>query len=481
MKGLFSSVYLVSRIASAVLNLIGVAVFTRLSSRDVYGEYLIGFAYGFIVYGLVIQWLLAAHFGQQSRAHAGRIANAVLMMAVLSIATSLLGIALAVLLGFLSSSVGFGCSVTLIGLAAYFVANEIGRSQLCVIPVAIASLLRSGLTLVFGVIALWKFHTPEALLLALSLAHIAAALSIFVVLRKSIWATGFDMPSRQDYLQIWKYGWPLILAGGAAAASASIDRIVLERFFGAAKVASYGVTLDFIKQSFIIVGESVALSYVSVAKAHHGDGTESEARNMLKLAFATNALLAAFGIVFFLLLGGPLFDILLGKDYVSATNLVPWFAAANACLILRAYYFAQVIYFTRSVRLELISAIVALVASVALSFWLIPIYGVTGAAMAFTFTQVALLLSVLVAPSTRRHMPIDLPRLAILLLASCGTLAVGMLMVLALPTKVSTPGNILLLSVVVGTLLVRWDMFDAGTIWNRLSPFRSRMTGLGPS
>ena len=55
MKGLFSSIYLISRIASAVLNLVAIAVFTRLSSREVYGEYLIGFAYGFIAYGLTIQ------------------------------------------------------------------------------------------------------------------------------------------------------------------------------------------------------------------------------------------------------------------------------------------------------------------------------------------------------------------------------------------------------------------------------------------
>jgi len=477
LKGLFSSIYLISRIASAVLNLIAIAVFTRLSSQEVYGQYLIGFAYGFIAYGLAIQWLLSAHFGQQSREHAGRVANTVIVMAAASVVASLLVIALAVVFGLLPASVGFGCSVILTGLAFYFVANEIGRSQLRVVPVTIASFLRSGLTLVFGSIALWEFHSAESLLLALSLAHIVAALPIFLVLRKSIWAAGFTMPSRQDYLQIWKYSWPLIVAGGAAAVGTSIDRIVLEGFFGAAKIASYGVTLDFIKQSFIIVGESVAISYVSVAKAHHGDGTAGEARDMLKLAFTTTAFLAAFGIVFFLLLGGAIFGILLGKGYLSATNLVPWFAVANACLILRAYYFAQVIYFTRSVMLELISTLVALVVSIALCFWLIPLYGVTGAAMAFTFTQVASLLSVLVAPSTRQHMPIDLPRLAVVVLASCGTLAAGTVAASVLPTEVSTVLNVLLISVVAGTLLVHWDMFDAGTIWRRLSPFRRRVAG----
>ena len=215
MKGLFSSIYLVSRVASAALNLVAIAVFTRLSSREVYGEYLLGFAYGFIAYSLAIQWLLAAHFGQQTRKHAGRVANTVLVMAATSVGLSLIVIALATGLGLLRPSVGFGCAAILTGLAVYFVANEIGRAQLRVVPVTIASFLRSGLTLVFGSIALFLFHTAESLLLALSLAHIAAAVPIFVVLRKSIWADGFTMPLRQDYLGIWKYSWPLILAGGA--------------------------------------------------------------------------------------------------------------------------------------------------------------------------------------------------------------------------------------------------------------------------
>ena len=399
------------------------------------------------------------------------------MMGAMAVAASLLVIGVVVAFGFLPSSIGFGCSVILVGLAVYFLANEIGRSQLRVVPVTIASFLRSGLTLLFGSVALWKFHSSESLLLALSLAHIAAALPIFFVLRRSIWATGFSLPSRQDYLQIWKYSWPLIVAGGAAAVGASIDRIVLEGFFGAEKVASYGVTLDFIKQSFVIVGESVAVSYVSVAKAHHGDGSLTEARDMLKLAFATTALLAAFGIVFFLLLGDAVFGVLLGKDYLSATHLVPWFAIANACLILRAYYFAQVIYFTRSVMLELISTLVALVVGVALIFWLVPVFGVAGAAMAFTLTQVAALLAILVAPSTRRQMPIDLPRLAVLALAAGGTLVVGMTVTAALPMMAAAVVNALMMTVVAGTLLVRWDMFDAGTIWRRLSPFRRQAVG----
>jgi O-antigen/teichoic acid export membrane protein len=468
-KDLFSSIYLLSRIASAVLNLVAIAIFTRLSSQEVYGQYLISFAYGFIVYSLAIQWLISAHFGQQSRQDAGRIATTVVVLAVLSVTLGASLIGLAVAGNFISGTTGFGCAVVLLGLAVYFVASEIGRSQLLVIPVTTAAFLRSGLTLVLGSFALWMFHSAPSLLLAVAVAHILASLPILMALRRSIWRKGFEWPSRASYQQIWLYSWPLILAGGGASVAASVDRIVLERFFGPAEIASYGVILDFIKQSFIIVGESVAISYVSMAKAGHGDGEEEKTKEMLAKAFVTISFLATFGVMFFLLLGKPLFQLLLGKAYLGAMGIIPWLAVANACLILRSYYFAQVIYFTKSARLELISTVVALVISVGLSSWLIPLFAVTGAAAAFTLAQIGALLSILLASSTRQTMPVDFARLSIVVLLAGATLAAGVLIRSALPEGVAAALNLALMITVAGILLVRWDLFDAGIIWRRFS------------
>lgn len=48
-----ASLYLVSRLAAAVLNLVSVAVFTRLATPEVYGGYLVGFATSFVVFGKI--------------------------------------------------------------------------------------------------------------------------------------------------------------------------------------------------------------------------------------------------------------------------------------------------------------------------------------------------------------------------------------------------------------------------------------------
>src|SRR5690606_26943508 len=131
-------------------------------------------------------------------------------------------------------------------------------------------------------------------------------------------------------------------AGGASAVAVSIDRILLSHFAGADDVGAYGATLDFIKQSFIIVGETVAVSYVSLAKFWQGEGDGARSRAALEKASVTVAFLAVFGVTFFLLLGEDLFGVLLGPGYHDALSLVPWLALANAVLMLRSYYFAQV-------------------------------------------------------------------------------------------------------------------------------------------
>ena len=62
---------------------------------------------------------------------------------------------------------------------------------------------------------------------------------------------------------------------------------------------------------------------------------------------------------------------------------------ASILMMFRAYYFGQVIYFTRSSRLEAAAAFATLAAVAALSLLLIPRLGATGAALAFAGGQSA--------------------------------------------------------------------------------------------
>lgn len=465
MKNLFSSIYLVSKVASALVTVLSVALFTRLVSEATYGQYLIGFAFAFIVYGIAAQWLLGAHFGQQSPKEAGKIAAAALVLNGVSTLLGIVALAIGTFVGMIPASMAGPAAILLVGFSSYFLTNELGRAQLLVGPVTIAATLRTVGMFILGGLAAWQFRSAEALLTAIAIAHIVACIPIIVALRRGVWSNGLAWPSRDVYARLWRYGWPLIIAGGAAAIAASVDRLMLDHFWGPALVGPYGATLDFIKQSFVIVGESVAVSYVSRAKYLHGDAMHDRARASLQQAFTTAAFLAIFGVLFYLLLGQRMFSILLHADYQQAMPLVPLLAFANAFLLLRAYYFAQAIYFTNSVRLELVSTLVALVVGSVLSWWLIPLYSITGAAIAYAAAQFAALATFFVSRQARSLMPVDMSKFATLLLVAAATLAIGELLKRLLGDT-AAPINLALIAIVSATLLVRWDMFDAGRIWN---------------
>jgi O-antigen/teichoic acid export membrane protein len=464
-KNLFSSVYLVSKIASAVVTVLSIALFTRLVSQDTYGQYLVGFAFAFILYSATSQWIVSAHFGQQSPKQAGVVAAGAVVLTGVSVAVGVVLLSGATLLRLISPEIAGPTGALLLGFTAYFLANELGRAQLLVGPVTLAATMRSVGTLVLGGLALWVFRSAASLLIAVGVAHIIAGLPILISLRRGVWAEGLTWPDRSVYSRLWRYGWPLIVAGGAAAIAASIDRLLLEHFYGPASVGPYGATLDFIKQSFVIVGETVAVSYVSRAKYLHGDAMHDRSRASLRQAFVTATFLALFGVVFYMLLGETLFAVLLHADYQAATPLVPILAIANGCLLLRSYYFGQTIYFTNSVRLELISTVVALAVSFVASWWLVPIYSIAGAAIAYAIAQFAALGVFLASRQTRTLMPVDMPRLLTLLLAAAVTLVLGEA-ARQLLGDAAVPVNLLLVALVAATLLVRWDMFDAGRVWS---------------
>ncbi|HWU19751.1 MAG TPA: polysaccharide biosynthesis protein, partial [Devosia sp.] len=94
-----ASLYLTSRLAAAVLNLVSVAVFTRLAAPEVFGDYLIGFAAAFVVFGGLFQWLMHAHFGVFRPERAARLAGALLVALAGAGSLGLVGLGVAVAAG----------------------------------------------------------------------------------------------------------------------------------------------------------------------------------------------------------------------------------------------------------------------------------------------------------------------------------------------------------------------------------------------
>ena len=150
--------------------------------------------------------------------------------------------------------------------------------------------------------------------------------------------------------------------------------------------------------------------------------------------------------------------VLLGPDYrVEARQLAPVLVLASILMMFRAYYFGQVIYFTRSSRLEAAAALATLVTVGAVSLLLIPQFGAGGAALAFAGGQGAGCL-VLVTGARRAGTPMPLPLTDIAGIAgsaaACAALLVGIGL---MPGGTMPPGQVLrLILLIAGALATAW-------------------------
>lgn len=146
-----------------------------------------------------------------------------------------------------------------------------------------------------------------------------------------------------------RYGWPLLLSFGVLAIGQSIDRLLLAHLSGTSALGPYGVVADLLRQSFSVVGEAVILACGVVAKQHANDGNIEAANRELRKAFNACLATAVFGALFFFVFGDFVLSILLGRQFVEPSrDLVPVLAVGFAFVTMRNFYFAQVIYFSRS-------------------------------------------------------------------------------------------------------------------------------------
>ena len=398
--------YVGSKVVAAALNLTAVALFTRLAGPAGYGDYLVAFAWAYVVYGWTAQWLplsFFAHYTPDDENHL--VATLYRLMAAILLCLGL-AMALACLAGFLEWKLGVKVVALVVALAVYDSAIQIGRAKLSAGRVSLAILLRALLVLIFGALSLSGFHSALALTVAVASAHLLAILPVLPVLRPDL-----SMPGSQATAKLYAgYGWPLMASFGASSLGQNIDRLLLARQRDTSLVGPYGAVGDLIKQSLVFISEAIAIAYIPLAKTAAAGGDRAGAGAYLAHAFRAYAAVFLFGAVILLTFAEKLIALILGPDFASATGpLIPWFALAAGFSIFRSYYLGQLIYFTGSSRLELLASIATVGLTAGLALLLIPSLGTTGAAFAMAMGQAAACAVFLSGAIADRHSPLPLP------------------------------------------------------------------------
>jgi O-antigen/teichoic acid export membrane protein len=452
-----ASLYLVSRLLAAGLNLVSVMVFTRLATPEVYGSYLVGFAIAFVVFGSTMQWLLHAQFGIFEPDAAPRQAGAVLVCLGVAAGCCVVLAGIAVIGGLVPAGPALAMAAIVGGLAAHVTLVELGRTRLLAREVTAASVLRGVLTLGLGTCALLLAQSAELLLLAIGLAQVLAALPILPALMRR----GIERPDRGDVTRLLAYGWPLVPALGAGAVAVNLDRILLGYFSGPAVAGTYGAMSDLIRQGFVVLGEAIAASYVSQAKA-----TTSPMRKVLLQRAATTLLAVVLGgIVAWLMLGRELAGVVLGPDFAPVSGpVMVLLVIGTALLALRAYYFGQATYFAATAQREVAASLAMLGVGAALGVLILPL-GPTGAALAFALAQAGGLGAFVWLDRETRFMPLDLRNAGAIVVWWGVTLLVG-----APLAQLNWWLGAVVLAASAAGMTWRWNLFGLRTLYPALSP-----------
>lgn len=414
--------YLGARLIAAAVSLGAVAIFTRLAASDVYGDYLLVFAWAFVIYGIFAQWLGAAFFGVYKQEEA---APQIAALARLFLGSIILGstfVSIGAACGLITWPMAGALCLTVCGLSLFTSVMEAGRTRLQARTVSIIYVLRAGFIITFGTVTLLLGGGGLSLAVALASANIVAALPGLARLSPHL----IGAPKQLRMRPLLNFGWPLILAYGLAALGQNIDRLILAHMGSTAELGPYGATADLLKQSFSVVAEAIVLAAVSMAKDASTRGDEVTAKHTLEDVARALTAAVSFGAVFFLSFADELVDLVFGLEFRgTARALMPWLVGAGGALTFRAYYFGQAIYFGQSSRNEVVAAILMFAVTGTLSLAAIPYFGAFGAACAAIAGQLA---ACAVYIRARPRMPI--PAAGMLVIAATAAAAFGISTVL---------------------------------------------------
>lgn len=465
-----SLIYVGSRGVAAALNMASVAVFTRLSPAHTYGSYLYLLSWALVLYGATCQWPKFSFFALYDEGRARAQIGTVVRILAASLLLAGLAAGLAAALGLIAAPAAGAIMLLAIGFTLFEGSTEIARTRLKAGAVAASVLCRAVLMLGLGSVVLHVTGDPVDLAMTIAVSNALGALPALVTIGPLMRGKG----SRDEARRLIAYGWPLVLSFGVAALAQSLDRLIIAKTVGPAGLGAYGAIADFLRQSFIVFGEALALSLMSIAKREARLGGMAAASGVLCDAARAMTAIAAFGAVFFLCFDDLVITILLGPGYrEEARRLAPVLILASILMMFRSYYFGQVIYFTRTSRLEAAAALATLVTVACASLLLIPSLGAFGAALAFAGGQAAACL-VLVVGAERAGTAMPLP-LADMGGIAAAALAAGLAIVGIglLPGGTQPPGVVLRLLLLGGAFLaVAWriDMLGlAGAIRRRLT------------
>ena len=454
-----TSTYFAANAASAAFGLANVVIFTRLIAPADYGVYVVGTAFSGIVVAMLFTWLRQGLLREEAKADGTDVRGTVLL-GVLT--TCLPFVPAFAAISYLTANdwLATAAASTLAIFVGFFeMSQELLRARQQSLDVLRSTLIRAALVSIFGTAAILLGAGGRLLLLSGAFAYVTSALLSVT----GAWR-GTRVRLRDPQLMpLLKWGLPLTASMAVLAVSSMTDRFTVAYLLGAKAAGQYGASVDLVRQALIIPAISASSAFVPIAvRLLAGEGQAATRRHLaqcLELLLAIT-LPCCIG---YALLASRIGHVILGPEFRSAADIImPVVAIAVIVQILVNQYLHIGFFLSNKTHLYVINTVTTLVVGTVISFVLIELFGLCGAAWGRIVSESVGLLSALAL--TRKAFPMPLPFARVSrVVAATGLMA---LVVAALDLRVESQSlQVLPAMVVIGVLVYAaacWSLDVAG-------------------
>lgn len=419
-------IYAPAILATRLSALLILVVATRLIDLDEYGLLALVVTVGEMTDTAVTNWLRIALLRLGGKGDVTR--GSLLLAARILVVSTLVALAVSVVASALvvpERMVEFSIAV-----GAYLVTGAVNRFALTTLQMqqrhttySMLEFLRASLQLALSVLAVLVF---PATFLAVSLGTSAGVLVAGIVAGLFAARRVVPGPARFTWLEFFKLGVPLIVMAVVGFGLTSFERIVLKLYYDAGSVAIFAAAYALARQPIDVISNAVHMgAFPEAVSRFDTDGPAATARflshllaMMLSLILPAAALLVA--------LSAPLTELLLPAEYHGQFGLLfPLIAASIVCANVANFVYGTMILAHKQSRLLVVVALIGSVATIALSFLLVPPYASDGAAMALAGGALVHLVASFVASERLTHVRVPWREgaLSVLVAVVCGGLA----------------------------------------------------------
>jgi len=379
-----SSIYILAKIIPAIMAFVALSLYTHLLSPDEYGTYTLIFTGTVLLHNVLFNWLPAGTLRFWSnKSFDNNTFISTLASSYIKISIFLFVIVLVGVLSFWNKPEAAWVSsafLFLMALALFTITQNLFTAKIVPEYYAYLSISYSILALTLGAILAYLGFGAIGVISGIAFGYLIPSLFVF----KRLWLPyKKEAYSPELFKKLLTYGLPLASAAFLEELVKVSDRFMLAGLQDKAQAGLYAVGYDLSGNSILMIMSAVNLAaYPVIIKLLDTEGKEVAMDYFRHYAILLLGI-AIPAVIGLNLVGPDLVYLLIDPAYhESVIYLLPWITLAIFLMGLQAFYFDLAFqlghYVIAIVKVGIIIAIVNL----SLNYWLIPIMGMKGAAIA---------------------------------------------------------------------------------------------------